>query len=166
MATPEFIRTIRATAGRQLLFLPGVSAVVLDDRGDRVLLARRADTGRWAIIGGIAEPGEQPADTIVREVREETAVECVPERLIMVQGLEPVQYPNGDRCQFMDICFRCRAVGGQARVNDDESLEVAWFPTDELPAGLEEFAIQRIKMAAGEGPAWFDYDAPTGGAPA
>jgi ADP-ribose pyrophosphatase YjhB (NUDIX family) len=166
MATPEFIRTIRATAGQQLLFLPGVSAVVLDEPGDRVLLARRADTGRWAIIGGIAEPGEQPADTIVREVREETAVECVPERLIMVQGLEPVQYPNGDRCQFMDICFRCRAVGGQARVNDDESLEVAWFPKDELPAGLEEFAIQRIKMASGHGPAWFDYDAPTGGAPA
>lgn len=159
MATPEFIRTLRATAGQQLLFLPGVSAVVLDDQ-DRVLLARRADTGRWAIIGGIAEPGEQPADTIVREVAEETAVQCVPERIILVQGLEPVQYPNGDRCQFMDICFRCRAVGGEARVNDEESLEVGWFAQDALPP-LEEFAVQRIKRAADDGPAWFQY-APRG----
>lgn len=160
MATPEFIRAIRASAGTQLLFLPGVSAVVFDDR-ERVLLARRADTGGWAIVGGIAEPGEQPADTAVREVLEETAVECVPERVILVQGLEPIQYPNGDRCQFMDICFRCRAVGGEARVNDEESLEVGWFAQDELPE-MEEFAVQRIKMAAEEGPAWFQYDVPPG----
>jgi ADP-ribose pyrophosphatase YjhB (NUDIX family) len=158
MATPEFIREIRATAGQQLLFLPGVSAVVLDER-ERVLLARRADTGGWALIGGIAEPGEQPADTVVREVLEETAVECVPERVILVQGLEPIRYPNGDRCQFMDICFRCRAVGGEARVNDEESLEVGWFEQDDLPA-LEEFAVQRIKQAAGDGPAWFHYNPP------
>ena len=160
MATPEFIRAIRATAGQQLLFLPGVSAVVLDDR-DRVLLGRRADTRGWAIIGGIAEPGEQPADTVVREVREETAVECLPERVILVQGLEPVQYPNGDRCQFMDICFRCRAVGGEARVNDEESLEVGWFDQEDLPP-LEEFAVRRIKMAAEEGAAWFQYETPRG----
>ena len=40
--------------------LPGVSAVVFDDEG-RVLLGRRADTGKWSVIGGIPEPGEQPA---------------------------------------------------------------------------------------------------------
>lgn len=161
MATPEFIRAIRATAGRQLLFLPGVSAVVLDEE-DRVLLARRADTGGWAIIGGIAEPGEQPADTAVREVMEETAVECVPERVILVQGLEPIRYPNGDRCQFMDISFRCRAVGGQARVNDEESLEVGWFSQGDLPP-LEEFALQRIERAADGGPAWFECGTQSGG---
>ena len=90
------------------------------------------------------------------DVAEETAVQCVPERIVLVQGLEPVQYPNGDRCQFMDICFRCRAVGGEARVNDEESLEVGWFAQDALPP-LEDFAVQRIKRAADDGPAWFQY---------
>lgn len=160
MATPDFIRELRASAGRQLLFLPGVSAVVLDGEG-RVLLARRADTGGWSIIGGIAEPGEQPAATAVREVYEETAVRCVPERVILVQGLEPVTYPNGDRCQFVDISFRCRAVGGAARVNDDESLEVGWFERDALPP-LEDFALERIKQAMDEGPAWFESVPPPG----
>lgn len=155
MATPDFIRTLRASAGQQLLFLPAVSAIVFDDDG-RVLLARRSDNGRWSIIGGISEPGEQPARTAVREVYEETAVRCVPERLVLVQSQEkPITYPNGDVCQFMDICLRCRAVGGEARVNDDENLEVGWFELDALPE-LEEFATSRIKMALSEGPAWFE----------
>ena len=155
MATPDFIREIRATAGHQLLLLPGVSAVVFDDEG-RVLLGRRADNGKWSIIGGIPEPGEQPAVTAVREVYEETAVRCVAERVVLVQALrKPVTYPNGDRCQYMDITFRCRAVGGTARVNDDESLEVGWFSADALPE-LKEFALFRIKQALAEGPAWFE----------
>ncbi|MFF3326838.1 NUDIX domain-containing protein [Streptomyces sp. NPDC002889] len=154
MGTPDFIRQIRATAGRQLLFLPGVSAVVFDDAG-QVLLGRRADTGKWSVIGGIPEPGEEPATTAEREVYEETAVRCVAERVVLVQALpEPVVYPNGDECQFMDITFRCRAVGGVAGVNDDESLEVGWFPVDALPE-LTTFSIFRIKQARAEGPAWF-----------
>ncbi|WP_327321849.1 NUDIX domain-containing protein [Streptomyces sp. NBC_01210] len=154
MATPDFIRELRATAGHQLLLLPGVSAVVFDDQG-RVLLGRRADTGKWSLIGGIPEPGEQPAVTAVREVYEETAVRCVAERVVLVQALrKPVTYPNGDQCQFMDISFRCRAVGGRARVNDDESLEVGWFSVDALPE-LKEFSLFRIKQALTEGPAWF-----------
>ncbi|WP_267243387.1 NUDIX hydrolase [Streptomyces sp. PR69] len=154
MPTPDFIRAIRASAGHQLLFLPGVSVVVFDGAG-RVLLGRRADTGNWSIIGGIPEPGEEPAATAVREVYEETAVRCVAERVVLVQAFQkPITYPNGDRCQFMDITFRCRATGGEARVNDEESLDVGWFPVDALPK-LQEFALFRIKQALTEGPAWF-----------
>jgi 8-oxo-dGTP pyrophosphatase MutT (NUDIX family) len=154
MTTPGFIRELREHIGHRLLFLPGVSAVVLDDAG-RVLLVRRADDGRWTIVGGIPEPGEQPAATAVREVREETAVRCVPDRVLLVQTLDPVRYPNGDRCQYMDISLRCRAVGGEARVNDDESLEVGWFALDGLPP-LDEYALTRIKLATGDAATWFD----------
>ncbi|MBM7092782.1 NUDIX domain-containing protein, partial [Streptomyces sp. S12] len=80
-----------------------------------------------------------PAVCAVREVEEETAVRCVVERVVLVQALSPVTYGNGDTCQFMDITFRCRAVGGEARVNDDESLDVGWFEPDALPE-LNDFA--------------------------
>ncbi|WP_330177180.1 NUDIX domain-containing protein [Streptomyces sp. NBC_01498] len=154
MGTPDFIKELRATAGHQLLLLPGISAVVFDDEG-RVLLGRRADTGAWSIVGGIPEPGEDPATTAEREVYEETAVRCKAERVVLVHALpEPVTYPNGDRCQFLDITLRCRAVGGEARVNDDESLEVGWFSVDALPE-LGEFARFRIKQALSDGPTWF-----------
>ncbi|MEV8290589.1 NUDIX hydrolase [Streptomyces niveus] len=158
MGTPDFIRELRETAGHQLLFLPGVSAIVFDDDG-RVLLGRRADTGNWSIIGGIPEPGEQPATTAEREVYEETAVRCEVERVVLVQALpEPVTYPNGDTCQYMDITLRCRATGGEARVNDDESLEVGWFSVDALPE-LREFARFRIKQAMEDEPTWFQRGA-------
>jgi len=155
MATPDFIRDLRASAGHQLLFLPGVSAVVFDDLG-RVLLGRRADTGMWAIVGGIVEPGEQPGACAVREVYEETGVRVEVERVVLVQTLrKPVVYPNGDRCQFMDVSFRCRAVGGEARVNDDESTEVGWFGLDALPE-MKRFSHFRIEQALKDEPTWFD----------
>jgi 8-oxo-dGTP pyrophosphatase MutT (NUDIX family) len=157
MATPDFIHAIRASAGHQLLWLPGITAIVFDDEG-RVLLGRRTDTRKWSVIGGIPDPGEQPAACAVREVFEETAVRCVAERVVLVQALNPVTYPNDDVCQYMDITFRCRAVGGEARVNDDESLEVAWFDVDALPE-LNEFGVFRIKQAMSDAPTWFDATA-------
>ncbi|WP_395576981.1 NUDIX hydrolase [Streptomyces sp. BK79] len=159
MATPDFILDLRVTAGHQLLWLPGVTAVVFDEEG-RVLLNRRSDNRRWSLIGGIPDPGEQPAACAVREVQEETAVECVVERVVLVQALNPVTYENGDVCQFMDITFRCRAVGGRARVNDDESLDVAWFAVDALP-DVAEFAQTRIKQALSDAPTWFDPTGPS-----
>ncbi|MGW7293349.1 NUDIX hydrolase [Streptomyces xiamenensis] len=155
MATPDFIRDLRRSAGHQLLWLPGVSAVVIDDR-ERVLLVRRADSGAWTVVGGIPDPGEEPALTAVREVYEETAVEVEVERVVSVGPTHVVEYPNGDRCQFMDICFRCRPVGGTARVNDDESSEVGWFAPDALPPldGLQLDRIARARVA--DAATWFD----------
>ncbi|MFJ9819618.1 NUDIX hydrolase [Streptomyces sp. NPDC101151] len=153
MATPDFIRTIRASAGHQLLWLPGVSAVVFDDHG-RVLLGQRADNHKWTVVSGIPDPGEQPADAAVREVQEETAVRCVAERVVMVKAGDRVTFDNGDICQFMDITFRCRAIGGEARVNDDESLDVGWFDVDGLPT-MDERQVFRIKQALSDEPTWF-----------
>ncbi|MFI8181679.1 NUDIX hydrolase [Actinacidiphila glaucinigra] len=158
MPIPEFLRELRALVGHRQLLLPGVTAVVLDDDG-RVLLNRRADNGRWFLIGGIAEPGEQPAATAVREVLEETGVRAVAERVVLVQTIDPVLYPNGDRCQYVDITFRCRAVGGQARVADDESLDVGWFDVDGLP-DLGNHGRLRLKHALSDGPTWFEPAGP------
>ncbi|MDX3077086.1 NUDIX hydrolase [Streptomyces sp. NPDC088354] len=158
MPIPEFIRELRALVGHRQLLLPGVTAVVLDD-DNRVLLNRRADNGRWSLIGGISEPGEQPAETAVREVLEETGVRAVAERVVLVQTIKPVLYPNGDRCQYVDITLRCRAVGGEAHVADDESLEVAWFGMDELPE-LGGHGRLRLKHALTEGPTWFEPAGP------
>ncbi|MFD3451177.1 NUDIX domain-containing protein [Streptomyces sp. NPDC058691] len=158
MPIPEFLRELRAVVGHRQLLLPGVTAVVFDDH-NRVLLNRRADNGRWSLIGGISEPGEQPAETAVREVLEETGVRAVAERVVLVQTIAPVRYPNGDRCQYVDITLRCRAVGGEAHVADDESLEVAWFDVDGLPE-LGGHGRLRLKHALADGPTWFEPAGP------
>lgn len=131
MGVPEYVRRMRAEIGHDLLWLPSVSAVVLNGAGE-LLLGQRADDGRWSVVSGFVEPGEQPATAVVREVEEETGVRVEPVRLSSVLT-EPYRYPNGDRCEYLNLGFRCRLVGGTARVNDDESVAVGWFPLDGLP---------------------------------
>jgi 8-oxo-dGTP pyrophosphatase MutT (NUDIX family) len=154
MPISPYLHELRTVVGDRLLLLPGVSAAVLDDAG-RVLLVERADNGRWALVAGVMDPGEQPAETIVREVYEETAVHAVAERVTSVLTQPPVTYPNGHECEYVDITFRCRAVGGEARVNDDESTAVAWFALDALPPmdPLSRFRLDRA-VAPADG-AWF-----------
>jgi 8-oxo-dGTP pyrophosphatase MutT (NUDIX family) len=154
MPIPDFLRDLRSHVGHRLLFMPSVVAVVVDDQG-RILLGRRADSGRWALISGICEPGEQPALTAVREVYEETAVHAVPERLVGVYATDPVEYANGDRAQYMDTVLLCRAVGGEACVNDDESLDVRWFTRDTLPE-LPFKQGTMVDLALRDEPAWFE----------
>jgi ADP-ribose pyrophosphatase YjhB (NUDIX family) len=144
MPIPDFIVHLRRQIGHELLWLPGVTAVVLRD--DAVLLVRRSDNGAWAPVSGIVDPGEHPARAAVREVLEETAVSCVVEGLAWVGVTEPVVYPNGDRAQYLDHTFRCRYVDGTARVADDESLDVGWFDLDGLPA-MGSAVLARIRAA-------------------
>ena len=161
MPISPYIKSLRDVVGHRRLLLPGVTAVVFDDAG-RLLLGQRSDNGNWALIAGVMDPGEQPAEAAVREVYEETAVHVVPERVTSVLTQPPNTYPNGDQTEFVDITFRCRAVGGEARVNDDESLEVAWFAPTELPE-LDDYARYRLEVAlAGKTETVFSFTPPTG----
>ena len=156
MPTPDFVLSLRERVGHDLLWLPGVTAVVRNERGE-VLLARRADLGQWALVSGILEPGEQPAAGVLREIEEETGVVAELESLNAVWTLPPLTYPNGDRAQYLDLCFTARHVSGEARVNDDESTEVGWFALDALPDDLMERSRTRLERAlAQDGPAWFE----------
>ncbi|MWV51057.1 NUDIX domain-containing protein [Rathayibacter sp. VKM Ac-2803] len=131
MATPEFILRLRERIGTELLWLTGVTAVIL--REDHVLLVRRSDTGAWTPVTGVIDPGETVAATAVREALEETGVVIEVERLVWVHTLAPMQYPNGDRAQYLDHTVRARYVSGEAHVADEESSEVGWFALDALP---------------------------------
>lgn len=132
MPIPPFVLQLRKKIGNDLMFLPGVTACIFNDR-DEILLGRRSDNGRWGIIGGVMEPGDSPSEAILREVREETSLQVEIERLSGVYAEPEMTYSNGDRAQYITICFRCRVISGEAKVNDDESLEVRWFRPDALP---------------------------------
>ena len=139
--------------GKDLLMLPSVSAVVLNEAGE-ILLGKRSDNGKWSLLAGTVDPGEQPADATLREIQEESGVEAVIERLVGV-ALHPVTYPDGNQCEYLNVWFRCRAIGGAARVNDDESTAMQWFPPDGLPE-LEPWEQLRIDTALSDAPAaWY-----------
>jgi len=131
MPVPDFVLALRKHIGHSPLWIPAVTAVVM--RGDEILLVRRIDNLAWTPITGIVDPGEQPAVAAVREVAEETGVTVEARSLAWVNAGDLTVHANGDEVYYLDHLFRCRYVSGTAHVADDESVDVAWFSTTDLP---------------------------------
>ena len=86
-----------------------VGAVVGDDEG-RILLVQRADSGVWLYPTGWADVGYSASEVAVKEVQEETGIECEPVRLIAVlDGLRL----GFTRIPLYSLVFHCRAIGGE-----------------------------------------------------
>ncbi len=137
MPISPYLRTIRERVGSMRLVLPSVSATVRDGVGG-VLLVRQRDDGVWSTPGGLIEPGERPADAVVRETWEETGLLVTPRRVMAVWGGPDfvVRYPNGDEAEYLIIAFECAVTGGALRPASDETLDARfWRQEDaaELP---------------------------------
>jgi hypothetical protein len=61
---------------------------------------------------------------------------------VSVSTTRVVTHANGDRAQYLDLTFRCEYVSGRAAVGDDESLEVGWFGTGDLPPMSDEARVR------------------------
>jgi ADP-ribose pyrophosphatase YjhB (NUDIX family) len=117
-----------------------VAACAFVRRGDRVLLQRRGDNGRWALPAGAMELGERIDRTAVREAFEETGMEVEPMRLIGLYTAPRPAAPSQPhrRSQLVVAYFDCRPVGGAPRADGVESTEVDYFPLDDLPKDLSD----------------------------
>ena len=148
MPTPDFILELRRHIGNETLWLSGANLVVLreGEAGPEVLLGRRADDGNWAAISGIVEPGENPADTVVREAREEACIEVEVERMLWLDVMDEVTFPHGDRCRFLDHGFRGRLVDGSPGIGDGEISDFAWFPADRLPSPRQARLAEQVRV--------------------
>jgi ADP-ribose pyrophosphatase YjhB (NUDIX family) len=138
MPISPFIAQLRKKIGRDLLSLTGINAVVLNDRRE-LLLVHSNETNQWMPIGGMIEPGEEPADAAVREVLEETGVRVKPIRLVAVYDGPRVQYSNGDRVHYITIVMLCKAIEGIPHPCDGENRDARYFPVDQLPPMREDY---------------------------
>ncbi|MCC7495052.1 MAG: NUDIX domain-containing protein [Fimbriimonadaceae bacterium] len=134
MPISDYLRDLRALVGPRLLVMPGCGALVRDEAG-RLLFQRRSDDGCWSLPGGAMDPGERPAETVVREVHEETGLRVEPVELAGVFGGPGFRhtYPNGDQLDAVVLIFECRVVGGHLQSLDGESLELRWCPPAQRP---------------------------------
>ena len=153
MGISPHIAALRAKVGNDLLLLPSVGAVIFDDR-QRVLLQQARDDGQWYVPGGAVDPGEEPADAIVREMREETGLTVEPLRIVQVASTPGITYPNGHRVQYVGITFLCRIVGGTLKISDDESLALEFFDTANLPPLREDHRLRVLQALADNPPAF------------
>lgn len=135
MPISNYMRALREQVGTRLILCPGVAAVIHDDQG-RLLAQKRAEDGTWSLPAGAVDPGETPAQAVVREVWEETGLKVVPERVLGVFGGSDgfrFTYPNGDVSEYLVVLFHCRIVGGVLGCLDGESLALRFFHPQEIP---------------------------------
>lgn len=148
MPISEYVRRMRDKVGHELLLLPGAAAVIVKEVNE-VLLQRRGDNGLWGLPGGAIEPGEEPAEAVIREVYEETGLHVVPVSIVGIYGGQAnmSEYPNGDRAAYISITFKCRVTGGDLRLDGDETLELRYFDWRSLPDNILDRHRIRIEHA-------------------
>ena len=116
---------VRAT---NTTFTVTAAAIVQNDEGNILLLKHRYRPGSgWGIPGGFLELGEQPEQTLRRELREEIDLELNDVRLFTVRTFK--------RQKQIEVVFVARASGStQPQSGEIESAE--WFSRNSLPDGL------------------------------
>ena len=129
--------------------LVGCSAVIFDSTGQKVLLTRRADNGRWCLPGGRMEPGESAAEACAREVWEETGLRVKIERLIGIYTSPHriVTYPDGNRWQIVALNFEVQVVEGELQLSN-ETTDFGYFSLNTMEQlDLMEHHQERIEDA-------------------
>jgi ADP-ribose pyrophosphatase YjhB (NUDIX family) len=108
-----------------------VRALILDDAGRLLLVQERSD-GLWTLPGGWCDIGDSPAGAVVREVSEETGLECRAVQLLALfdklKHPHPPQLPHAHKAFFL-----CEVTGGSLLTETDETQGAAYFPIDALP---------------------------------
>nr|WP_272904774.1 NUDIX domain-containing protein [Halobacterium sp. TGN-42-S1] len=114
----------------------GAGARVTDDDGRLLLIRHPRAPETWTLPAGGHEPGESFAETAVREVWEETGVECELTGVWQAKRRRFVHREDPERRGYLlSVFFTAEYVGGDAgrypeRWDDDadeEILAVEWF---------------------------------------
>jgi ADP-ribose pyrophosphatase YjhB (NUDIX family) len=109
-----------------------IGAVVHNEAGE-LLLVQRRDSGVWLYPTGWADVGYSASEVAVKEVREETGIDCEVVRLVAVlDGLRQ----GFTRTPLYSLVFLCRAIGGELSPHPLECLDAAFFAADALPSPL------------------------------
>jgi 8-oxo-dGTP diphosphatase len=123
--------------------------------GDEVLLTRNSargpHPGQWTLPGGGIDHGEEPRQTVVREVREETGLDCTPGEVLDVGSAHfEGTAPSGRREDFhaLQIVFTAEVSDGEPAVIETGGTTdaAAWVPVAEV--GSDEHPVRDVVRTA------------------
>lgn len=129
----------------------GYATPKVDVRGavfqdDRILLVQEREDGGWTLPGGWADLGQSAAQSVVREIREESGYETRAFKLLAVLERDRYPHPPIPFASFKMI-FLCELVGGEAAASNETSA-VGFFAQNEIPPlSLTRTLPRQIRMA-------------------
>jgi ADP-ribose pyrophosphatase YjhB (NUDIX family) len=112
----------------------GVRGAVFDNEGRLLLVREVADNHRWSLPGGWAEVNQTPAQSVVREIFEESGYHARPLKLAAVWDRSRQPLPPAPH-SVIRLFFVCALEGGDARTSLETSGH-GWFHEAEVPSDL------------------------------
>jgi ADP-ribose pyrophosphatase YjhB (NUDIX family) len=123
----------------------GADAAIFNPQGE-ILLMDRVEGSGWCLPCGWVEPNEKPAQTAVRETREETGLEVTVRQLVGVFTRMP-SAQNGPH-SMIAVVHLCDVIGGELTLSP-EGLDLRYWPIDAVPrwhATHEQYARAAYQM--------------------
>ena len=125
------------------------SALVIDPERDRVLLTLHKKLRMWLQMGGHCEPGDATvAASALREATEESGITGL--TLLPGGPLRLDRHPIPAPCRWhFDIQYAAVAPPDAEHLISDESLDVRWFPYDEVASVADESVVRLLEATRG-----------------
>ena len=121
----------------------GASAAVFRD--GCILLIKREDNGLWAMPGGWTEVGETWAQSVERELREETGLVGTARRLLGV--FDSRLWRSRAKYHFYSGVWLVEIADDQSPIAGPETTDVGFFAEHDLPAELAPGHLRQVPMA-------------------
>jgi ADP-ribose pyrophosphatase YjhB (NUDIX family) len=107
-----------------------ISRAAVIDAG-KILMVREVMDGKWSLPGGWVDIGDSPAESVRREVLEETGLTVEVIKLAAVYDKLKHDHPPAPNHSYL-VYFLCDLVGGEPSTSV-ETEEVGWFGENEIP---------------------------------
>ncbi len=126
----DYISDIRKDIGHKKIVLNAASVIIV--RNDMILLQKRKDNQKWGLIGGILELNETYEEAAIREVKEETGLDISLDYFLGIYHNYDMIWANNDKAHVIGAFYVSYLKEGTPRI-DEESIELRFFPVNELP---------------------------------
>jgi 8-oxo-dGTP pyrophosphatase MutT (NUDIX family) len=125
------------------------STLVLSDASDHVLLTLHPRMQRWVQLGGHCEQTDAAITAAaLREATEESGIENLRiDANLTAIHVHPITCSLGVPTRHLDLQFVAHAPAGAQIAISDESLDLRWWPIDDLPPGTDAALGQLVSLA-------------------